>query len=164
MSLIEIMFAIAIIGVLAAIAIPVFTSYQLRSKTAEAKTDLGVIQTLEHTYFAEHDVFLTVVPEPPALPGTTTSTFNEAAGFFPLGFSPEGKVFFSYGVSVSVDQTGYTADAGGDLDGDGFPQFWGFAMRDGGGALTMGQVGCNPAGLKVEQVGPCSPNFGQSVF
>ncbi len=164
MSLIEIMFAVAIIGILAAIAIPLFSSYQLRSKTAEAKTNLGVLRVLEHSYYSEHDQFLTVVPEPPVLPGTTPTNFNESAGFFPLGFSPEGQVYFSYGVAVSVDTTGYTADAGADLDGDGFPQFWAFAMPDGGGAITAGQVGCNTAQLVIGQVGPCSPQFGNSVF
>ncbi len=164
MSLIEIMFAVAIIGILAAIAIPLFSSYQLRSKTAEAKTNLGVLRVLEHSYYSEHDQFLTVVPEPPVLPGTTPTNFNESAGFFPLGFSPEGQVYFSYGVAVSVDTTGYTADAAADIDADGFVQFWGFAKPDGAGALGPGQVGCDVTMLTSEQIGPCDPTHGSSVF
>ena len=36
-TLLELMIAVSIIGVLAAVAIPAFLTYQLRSKTAEAK-------------------------------------------------------------------------------------------------------------------------------
>ena len=73
-------------------------------------------------------------------------------------------MYFSYGVAVSADGAGYTADAAADIDADGFPQFWGFARPDGSGALAPGQVGCNVAGLTAEQVGPCDPSYGKSVF
>jgi hypothetical protein len=73
-------------------------------------------------------------------------------------------VSFSYGVAISADGSGYTADAGADLDGDGFVQFWGVAKPDGGGALAPGKVGCNVAGLVAEELGPCSPGHGTSIF
>ena len=79
-------------------------------------------------------------------------------------FSPEGLVYFSYGVAVSEDQAGYTADAGADIDGNGFPQFWGFARPDADGALAPGQVGCPTAALTAEQIAPCDPKYGTSVF
>ena len=44
-TLIELMIVVAIIGILAAIAIPNFIRYQLRSKTTEAKTVIGGIKT-----------------------------------------------------------------------------------------------------------------------
>ena len=158
------MLVVSIIGVLAVVAIPVFVTYQLRSKTAEARANLGVLRVLEYSYFSEHDEFLAVVPEPLVIPGSTPTGFDESTGFDPLGFSPEGQVYFSYGVAVTADEAGFTADAGADIDGDGFPQFWGFARPDGDGALVPGQVGCSGAALTAEQVGPCDPKYGTSVF
>jgi prepilin-type N-terminal cleavage/methylation domain-containing protein len=163
-SLIEIMFVIAIIAPLAATAIPLFLTYQFRTRSAEGKINLGALRVLEHSYFAVHDQFLPAAPEPPVIPGNSATLFTPNAGFDALGFRPEGKVFFSYGVAVSADGAGYTADAAADIDADGFPQFWGFASPDGAGALTPGQVGCNVAGLLAEQVGPCDPSYGKSVF
>jgi len=44
-TLIELMIVVAIIGILAAIAIPNFLQYQLKAKTAEAKTNVQAIKT-----------------------------------------------------------------------------------------------------------------------
>ena len=123
-----------------------------------------LVDVLEHSYFAEHDEFLGIAPEPPAIPGTRAKPFASNTEFESLGFKPEGNVYFSYGVAVAADASGYTVDAASDIDGDGFPQFWGYAMPDGGGVLVPGQVGCNPSGLVAGQVGPCGPTYGTSVF
>ena len=158
------MSVVAIIGVLAAIAIPLFHTYQLRSKSAEGKTNLGAIRVLEHSFFSVHDEFLEAAQAPAVIPGTSATVFTPNADFGLLGFRPEGRVFFSYGVAVSADGVGYTADAAADIDGDGFLQLWGFAKPDGAGALGPGQVGCNAAALDAEQIGPCDPTHGTSVF
>lgn len=158
------MFVVAIIGILAATAIPIFRTYQLRSKSAEAKINLGALRVLEHSYFSVHDEFLAAAPEPPVIPGASATDFTPNADFDALGFRPEGRVYFSYGVAVTADGVGYTADAAADIDADGFLQFWGFAKPDGNGALGPGQVGCNVAALQAEQIGPCGPGHGISVF
>jgi prepilin-type N-terminal cleavage/methylation domain-containing protein len=163
-TLVELLIVVVILGVLSSIAIPLFLSYQLRSRTAEGKTNLAAIRTLESARFSEYDAYLKVAPEPPLIPGSSAVSFNVAGSFAPLGFSPEGRVLFSYGVAVSADGGGYTADAGADLDADGFVQFWGFAKPDLSGTLTAGRVGCNAAGLQPQQVGPCDPTHGTSVF
>ena len=119
---------------------------------------------LENAHFGESDEFVAVVPEPPVIPGSQAVVFDESAGFAPLGFRPEGRVYFSYGVTVSADGVGFTADAGSDIDADGFVQFWGFAKPDGVGVLTAAAVGCNVAALKPDQLGPCDPSHGSSVF
>ena len=158
------MFVVAIIGMLAVIAIPVFRNYQFRARSAEAKTNLGALRVLEHSYYSTNDEFLAAAPEPPVIPGGTSTAFNPNAEFTALGFRPEGRVYFSYGVAVAPDGAGYTADAAADIDMDGFPQFWGYAKPDGSGVLVPGQVGCNVAALSVEQVGPCGPRHGFSIF
>ncbi len=52
-TLIELMIVVAIIGILAAIAIPNFLKYQAKSRQAEAKTNLGGIFVAETSYFGE---------------------------------------------------------------------------------------------------------------
>jgi prepilin-type N-terminal cleavage/methylation domain-containing protein len=56
-TLIELMIVVAIIGILAAIAIPNFIRFQARSKQSEAKTNLKAVFTAEKAYFGERDEF-----------------------------------------------------------------------------------------------------------
>ncbi|AOY58987.1 type IV pilin protein [Desulfococcus multivorans] len=56
-TLIELMIVVAIIGILAAIAIPNFMNYQCKSKQAEAKQNLGAIAKVEEAYFAEYNTY-----------------------------------------------------------------------------------------------------------
>ena len=56
-TLIELMIVVAIIGILAAIAIPNFLRFQAKSKQSEAKTNLGGIFTAQTSYFSENNVF-----------------------------------------------------------------------------------------------------------
>ena len=52
-TLIELMIVVAIIGILAAIAIPNFVAYQAKSKQSEAKVSLGAIFTSAVAFQAE---------------------------------------------------------------------------------------------------------------
>ena len=58
-TLIELMIVVAIIGILAAIAIPNFIKFQAKSKQSEAKTNLKAIFTAEKAYYGEKDTFNT---------------------------------------------------------------------------------------------------------
>src|SRR5436305_14140195 len=53
-TLIELMIVVAIIGILAAIAIPNFMTYQAKARQSEAKVVLGGIFTTATSYFAEN--------------------------------------------------------------------------------------------------------------
>ena len=124
-TLIELMIVVAIIGILAAIAIPNFLKYQLKAKTAEAKTNLGSVRTLQESYRAEKDTYLLCTSSPgtaTAAKGTPTA-WADQGGFATIGFEPKGKVRYDYAVVAIADiKTDFKATATGDLDGDGTAQ------------------------------------------
>ncbi len=64
-TLIELMIVIAIIGILAAIAIPQFTSYRERAYIASMKADCNAIRVAEEAYFADNAEYKTT--ENPAI-------------------------------------------------------------------------------------------------
>jgi type IV pilus assembly protein PilA len=58
-TLIELMIVVAIIGILAAIAIPNFMTYQCKAKQSEAKSILGALRTAQEVYYAENSTYAT---------------------------------------------------------------------------------------------------------
>ena len=173
-TLIELMIVVAIIGILAAIAIPNFLRFQLKSKTSEAKVNIAAIRTAEESYLAEFGAYVNCAATPAASPGSTKQPFTGGglANFDTLGWAPEGAVFFQYGVAVDmVNVLAYTADAAGDIDGDMTPQVWGYRHTDPAG-MTLSAAGALGCGMVVvgtntdvtNTVGPCGAAFGQSVF
>jgi type IV pilus assembly protein PilA len=62
-TLVEIMVVVAIIGILAAIAIPNFIRFQARSKQAEARTNLKAIFTGQKSRHAERDAYTNLLAD-----------------------------------------------------------------------------------------------------
>ena len=58
-TLIELMIVIAIIGILAAIAIPQFSAYRVRSYNASAEADLRNAATAQEAYFVDASTYCT---------------------------------------------------------------------------------------------------------
>ena len=56
-TLIELMIVVAIIGILAAIAIPQFNAYRQKAYNAAAVSDLRVFRTVMETYLHDHTYF-----------------------------------------------------------------------------------------------------------
>jgi len=76
-SLIELMVVVAIIGILAAIAVPNFQRFQSKSRQSEAKANLGALYSCEKAFYAEWNVY-----------------FND---FRDIGFAPEGQLHYHTG-------------------------------------------------------------------
>ena len=80
-TLIELMIVVAIIGILAAIAIPNFLKFQAKSKQSEAKSNLGAIFTGQISYFGEN---------------------NNYSNFVAINWSPSGTPRYRYVLSSAV--------------------------------------------------------------
>ena len=170
-TLIELMIVVAIIGILAAIAIPNFLRFQLKSKSSEGKVNIAAIRTAEEAYLAEFGSYVSAAATPPvANVGTAKTTFENGgtAAFNTLGWSPEGQVFFAYEVNSSVSAMTITARA--DIDGDGVFQDWGYVKAYTGTtagiapASFTGSCDANGANGLLSTVGPCAGTMGQSIF
>ena len=116
-TLIELMIVVAIIGILAAIAIPNFMTFRLKAKTSEAKSNLGSIRTCEEAYKAETDVYYPVGRYPAAVAVTSQVWTTADTAFSAIGFAPSGRVYYNYLVD-NITATGFIAHAYADLDGD----------------------------------------------
>jgi len=56
-TLVELMIVVAIIGILAAIAIPQFSAYRMRAFNSSAQSDVRNVKTSEETLQADHQVY-----------------------------------------------------------------------------------------------------------
>ena len=130
-TLIELMIVVAIIGILAAVAIPAFLKYVRTSKTVEASVNIRKLYDGEVAYFNEEHVtslgsviskqFITATIQP-----LTAPVINKATGVWSdanwtaLKFGADSPVQYSYAAVQSGLGTAssFTVNAYGDLDGD----------------------------------------------
>ena len=125
-TLIELMITVAIIGILAAIAMPRYEHFLKRAKRAELPMNLDAIRSNEIGYHAEWDVYTTCAITPDEVPGRKAvpfpATISSDMDWNQLGWTPDGKVYGQYEV-VATDSYGlsatFEANVYGDIDGDG---------------------------------------------
>lgn len=146
-TLIELMIVVAIIGILAAIALPAFISYVRRAKTSEATTNLKMLFTGASAYYnaertsrglgataAGHCTVGTAGPYPALAslgPEKHTYDYTTDASFSQLGFSVADPHYFAYMIESAGAACGnsagsdlYSLKSGADLNGNGTPSLF----------------------------------------
>lgn len=129
-TLIELLIVVAIIGIIALVAVPIFVGQQKRAERTEAYTNLQTLRMLEEQYFAENGCYYKTGGN---CTNTTISgvTDIQATTFLP-GFRPgdDASLNFSYSIATTTASgsttaaTAFTATAAGKagkrVEGDSF--------------------------------------------
>ena len=134
----ELMIAVVIMGVLATLAIPTFTSYIYKARVTEASNFLSEIKQRQESYRNEFGQYCAVsgadwgTYNPSTIPGMDPVVWTSTTNWDQLGASPDGPIRFQYatvagfpgdavpsGTNLDNDDHWFAARALGDLDEDG---------------------------------------------
>jgi type IV pilus assembly protein PilA len=190
-TLIELMIVVAIIGILAAIAIPNFIRFQLRSRAGEGKINLAAIRTAEESYIAEFGRYVPFVSTPQAIGvigfGAVGSqkvawvpcpipVLPASPGHCIIGWQPDGPTYYNYVANTDPTNTSFTVHGESDIDAEGTVNYWGFERANAAGIVTApaGNPACavgsvldmtqDPPVPAMNIVGPCQFGMGSTVF
>ncbi|MGB8224931.1 MAG: prepilin-type N-terminal cleavage/methylation domain-containing protein [Polyangiales bacterium] len=134
-TLIELMIGVAIVGILAALAIPTFKSYVYKGRVTEAVTVLNEIKSRQEAYRSRFGNYAAVSGNgewsaatytPTTVPGAQAVAWPSSAAWEELGLSAPGAVRFRY--ATVAGQPGMAPPTGSNLDQD---EFWFAAQAEG---------------------------------
>jgi len=143
-TLLELMIVVTIVGILAAVAMPAFQSYVMRSRANDGRMMVEVIKLRQEAYRSEFGSYVAAPANPTATNGTQYMPWVVNPQWVAMGFSPPGlRSRFSLQTLAGPPQAGgpgfglsgadfwYVATATGDLDSDGvLIQFQGYSEAD----------------------------------
>jgi len=122
------LFVIAIVGILAAIAIPNFLKYQAKAKQSEAKTNLKGLFVVEMEYYGDNGRYSDSFEDLAWAPVTHTTESGPAYCYYlgeyevypgECGGMPE-----QYSTEAWADDESFRAIAIGNIDSDDTPDVW----------------------------------------
>jgi type IV pilus assembly protein PilA len=177
-TLTELLITVALVGVLAAIAIPNFVRYQARARRSEGFTHVAGIARAYKAFHAEQgrypdtqaDSGFVSLPDTASLGTAKLPWDNDTENFFKtVGWRPDGSVYYTYEIEsdcggVCSDQTCFTVIAHGDVDANGSMAqiLYVHPLRDAAGTLVPGGE-CVSAFAPLSGV-PTNPKNGTSVY
>ncbi len=131
-TLIELMIVVAVLGLIAAIAVPNYLRYMAKSRQGEARVNLAAIFVSELSYFGEFSQFGAFNQTGWAVASSTNRyAYRVGAGvtvgqdLIPpgIGLDPGDNTIIAADIS-GAPSPGFTATATANLDGDGFIDMW----------------------------------------
>ena len=125
-TLIELMIVVAIIGVLAAVAIPKYQNYVAKSKQVEADEIFSAIYTSEILYQSQYGTY----------------AGSEAA----MGIDMTGRRYYSVATFTNVTDFTYTATITAQLDNDASQDTWVMTQAQPEGVNTCNDINDQGAG------------------
>jgi type IV pilus assembly protein PilA len=110
-TLIELMIVVAIIGILAAIAIPLYANVQARARLAKAQADARALASAVSIYSAHHGTLPTTLAQ---LTTAATNTLGQMGGPFMANVPPAPSGWSAYAYAPVVTAGTFTISSGGD--------------------------------------------------
>ncbi len=122
-TLVELMIVVAIIGILAAIAIPSYLKFQAKTKRSEVKANLSAIYSAELSYYSENDTFSTSFATIRWVPVGSKKYYSYSVGNEIYGLSVSGNPQPG-GISPGAGLYSFSAYGWGNIDTDTAVDVW----------------------------------------
>lgn len=114
-TLLELMVVIAVVAILAAISLPLYRNYQLKTRFSEGYTNINGIEKAEKGFFAKFSIYVPAPqapseppsPEKKPWPGNWRACNTDpekSQSWCLLGWVPEGNVYFVYEIGEGTTQ------------------------------------------------------------
>jgi type IV pilus assembly protein PilA len=172
-SIIELMFVVAIVGLLATIALPQFQAYRHRARAAEVGSIMAGISVSQETFALSHDAYADITTANPAGalspykrpwdfvacdPGCSRTNVAACTSFDCIGFVPDGWLFYQYVSPANPSPPEFAIGAVGDVDGNNVPGSYSFQSNH---TTSFGLIGDGisscPVGIPSGAPFHCTP-------